>query len=58
MTTVVALAALAVAFVLFALLGPAERGRACDHARPGDPKCERCPLDAAKAEMDDAEPDP
>jgi len=32
-------------FAGFALLGPAERSRACEDARPGDPKCEQCPLD-------------
>lgn len=45
MITVLSLVALAAAFVVFALLGPAERGKACEHARPGDPACERCPLD-------------
>lgn len=45
MITVLALIAFGAAFAAFAVLGPAERAQVCDHARPGDPKCEHCPLD-------------
>lgn len=44
MTTLLILLAFGVAFMAFALLGAAERDRACLKERIGDPKCERCPL--------------
>jgi len=44
MVTVLVLILFGVAFAAFALLGPAERARACEHGQPGDPKCEHCPL--------------
>lgn len=47
MTTAAILLVFGVAFALFAVLGPAERAHVCDHARPGDPKCEHCTLDDA-----------
>lgn len=51
MITVLALVALGGAFAAFALLGPAERAQVCDHARPGDPKCEHCPLDGDQSAL-------
>lgn len=45
METVGILLLLGVAFAVFALLGPAERAKVCDHGQAGDPKCEHCPLD-------------
>lgn len=45
METIGILLLLGLAFVVFALLGPAERAKVCDHGRTGDPKCEHCPLD-------------
>lgn len=44
MLTLLILLAFGIAFAAFALLGAAERERACLHERIGDPKCERCPL--------------
>jgi hypothetical protein len=51
MITVLVLVVFGGAFAAFALLGPAERAQVCDHARPGDPKCEHCPLDAVQGAL-------
>lgn len=45
MSTLAILVGFGLAFAVFALLGPGERFRTCDNGRPGDPKCEHCPLD-------------
>lgn len=45
MATIVILLVFGLAFAGFALLGPAERARACEHGSVGDPKCEHCPLE-------------
>ncbi len=50
MTAVLAVAILAVFFVLFALLGPAEKSRPCGGRRPGEPRCESCPLGTGEGE--------
>ena len=50
MTTVLAVAILAVFFVLFALLGPAERSKPCGGRKPGESRCASCPLGAAEGE--------
>ena len=42
MSTVVVLLLLGVAFAGFAMLGPVERTRGCEHQRTGDPRCEHC----------------
>lgn len=52
MITVLALVAFGVAFAAFAVLGPAERAQVCDHARPGDPTCEHCPLDSVQGAVE------
>ena len=46
MTTVLAVAALGLAFVIFAILGPAERSKQCGGHGPGGSVCDTCPLDA------------
>jgi len=45
MLTLAVLLIFGVAFAVFAVLGPAERSRACEHGRVGDPRCECCPLE-------------
>jgi hypothetical protein len=50
MVTLIILLVFGLAFAAFALLGPAERSRVCEHGQPGDPKCEHCAL---RGEADD-----
>lgn len=45
MLTLAILLVFGVMFAVFAVLGAAERARACEHGQLGDPKCEHCPLD-------------
>lgn len=44
MTTVIAIGGLVVFFIIFALLGPAERSRGCGGRGPGEERCGKCPL--------------
>jgi hypothetical protein len=50
MTTILAVALLAVLFALFALLGPAERSKPCGGRNPGESRCGSCPLGTGKGE--------
>lgn len=43
MSTLLAILVLAALFAVFALLGPAERGRSCSGRRVGEEPCGRCP---------------
>jgi hypothetical protein len=45
MLTLAILLVFGVMFAVFAVLGAAERARACEHGRLGNPKCEHCPLE-------------
>jgi hypothetical protein len=56
MTTVLAVAALALAFVIFAILGPAEGSKPCGGHGPSGPECDTCPLDQAGADGAEACP--
>jgi len=55
-TTLIALLALGAFFVVFALLGPAERGKPCERREPGDPGCDSCPVEPVAFGSDDACP--
>jgi hypothetical protein len=50
MTTILAVALLAVFFVLFAILGPAERSKPCGGRKPGESRCDSCPLGTGEGE--------
>lgn len=51
MTTVLAVATLAVFFVLFALLGPAEKSKPCGGRKPGESRCASCPLGTGEGDL-------
>jgi hypothetical protein len=52
MLTLAILLVFGVMFAVFAVLGAAERARACERGQLGDPKCEHCPLDGGGLDGD------